>query len=606
MPSSLRDLLSSDGFRSLPPPPPAAARQPGSQHRPGAKRDPVTAPPRNRTPLRFLSCRSDSAVAIPSQEPIPNSNAGVYKPGRELERAIFALSRSRSLAECEAAVEVIARAWIAAAAGGGAAATTAISSAAVAEGLLEVLLASRDDAIAEIAMSLLADLVSHSENNRKAVLAADPNLETFFKLLRTRKLFLKAAVLLYLLRPRSKNLAALEWIPLVLRVLQHGDSRQRLFSVQCRPRSAAFYLLEQLLCKCDAEQSRKNARQVMAMRGLEMLIWRFEDGDERQACSAGGLIVACVRADEICAEFVVDRLKKASLVEILAGNRVRSRDCALSLLVELISRSRRTKVRGFLDELKNSGSINAMHVLLVYLQKAPAEQRPLAAAILLQIDLLLGDPLQHSVYREEAIDALMEAMDCGSGRKVQESCSKAILFLCSRFSGSGEASMEAWLLIKSGFNPIGVVFYPLDDDEEAEMEDWRKRFSSIFLRRRGERFSSSLSKCLASGIPSLARSCLVMVTWTSMSISASLKSPHLAVAWSPLVPALLDRLSRDRAMEERVLAAFSLRNIIQNHDLLLSRLLPLDRRSTALLRDLAEVTWAAKEVLLAVDPTNPQ
>ena len=63
-----------------------------------------------------------------------------------------------------------------------------------------------------------------------------------------------------------------------------------------------------------------------------------------------------------------------------------------------------------------------------------------------------GDPMQYSVHREEAIDALIEAMDHNSRKKVQESCSRALCILCCRFSQTGEASVEDWLLRKSGFN----------------------------------------------------------------------------------------------------------------------------------------------------------
>ena len=43
----------------------------------------------------------------------------------------------------------------------------------------------------------------------------------------------------------------------------------------------------------------------------------------------------------------------------------------------------------FLRELKNSGCLNTMHILLVYLQQAPLVQHPLAAVLLLQLDLLV-------------------------------------------------------------------------------------------------------------------------------------------------------------------------------------------------------------------------
>lgn len=123
-----------------------------------------------------------------------------------------------------------------------------------------------------------------------------------------------------------------------------------------------------------------------------------------------------------------------------------------------------------------------MHILLVYLQQAPTEQRPLAAAILLQLDLLVplpltilligfvsklhycfgflyilvilqGDPLQYSVYREEAIDAIVAVMERNShNKKVQEQCSRALLLLAGRFSSTGMVTAEAWLLKKAGLD----------------------------------------------------------------------------------------------------------------------------------------------------------
>lgn len=55
----------------------------------------------------------------------------------------------------------------------------------------------------------------------------------------------------------------------------------------------------------------------------------------------------------------------------------------------LLSSNRTTKIVEFVKELKNSGCLNTMHILLVYLQQAPLVQHPLAAIMLLQLDLLV-------------------------------------------------------------------------------------------------------------------------------------------------------------------------------------------------------------------------
>lgn len=82
--------------------------------------------------------------------------------------------------------------------------------------------------------------------------------------------------------------------------------------------------------------------------------------------------------------------------------------------------------------------------------------RSLSQAFLLLYNPLItiflqGDPLQYSVYREEAIDAIMAALEHSSQSvKVQEQCARALLLLAGRFSSSGEPIAEAWLLKRAG------------------------------------------------------------------------------------------------------------------------------------------------------------
>lgn len=58
-----------------------------------------------------------------------------------------------------------------------------------------------------------------------------------------------------------------------------------------------------------------------------------------------------------------------------------------------------------------------------------------------------------SVYREEAVDAIIEALDCGKcNHKIQEQFARALMMLGGRFSYTGEATTENWLLQQAGFN----------------------------------------------------------------------------------------------------------------------------------------------------------
>lgn len=67
--------------------------------------------------------------------------------------------------------------------------------------------------------------------------------------------------------------------------------------------------------------------------------------------------------------------------------------------------------------------------------------------------MLQGDPFRCSVYREEAIEAMIGALNCQTcDEKVQERSARTLLMLGGWFSYTGEASTEHWLLQQAGFS----------------------------------------------------------------------------------------------------------------------------------------------------------
>ncbi|XP_068319495.1 putative E3 ubiquitin-protein ligase LIN-1 [Pyrus communis] len=320
--------------------------------------------------------------------------------------------------------------------------------------MLEVLFASSDEEILELVISVLAELTTRNEMIRQIILNSDPQLEIFMRLLRSNGLFLKAAILLYLLKPKAKQMISVEWAALVLRVLEFGDQLQMLFTVRCSPQVAALYLLDQLLTGFDEDRNLENAGEVISLGGLSLLVAQIERGETHERNNITSIIVCCVRADGRCRNYLADFLNKASLLELVVlGNGKNSTGSAFTLLIEMLCLSRRTKITEILDGLKEgSGGFNTMQILLVYLQRAPLEERPLIASVLLQLDLM-GDPFRRSVYREEAIEAIIEAINCRTCHvKVQQRSARALSMLGGRFSDAGEATTEHWLLQEAGYS----------------------------------------------------------------------------------------------------------------------------------------------------------
>ncbi|TKY58966.1 putative E3 ubiquitin-protein ligase LIN-2 [Spatholobus suberectus] len=401
-----------------------------------------------------FSCRSMLAESLVNSN-YTSANASFRKEttvlSSEFVGAITTICSSDILSECEFAFRVIAKVWLNSHADP--LIEEALSQSSVVEAILEVLLASSEDEILELAISVLAELVGRKDAIRQIILSLDPQLEIFVRLLRRTGLFLKAAVLLYLLKPQAKQLLSPEWVPLVVRVLEFGDKVLTLFTVQCNPQAAAIYFMNQLLTGFDEDKNLENARQVVSLGGLTLLMKRIEEGEVLERNNAALIIYRCIRAEGSCRNFLADNIKKSSLLELIVlGNRKNCSGCAFSVLAELLYLDRTTKILNFLRGLKDGwGGLNTMHILFIYLQRAPPEERPLVAVILLLLDIM-EDPFKGTLYRAEAIEAIVAALNCQVCNDIiQEQSARALLLLAGHFSYTGESLMERTLLQQAGF-----------------------------------------------------------------------------------------------------------------------------------------------------------
>lgn len=292
----------------------------------------------------FFSCQNAPTECLVNRNLIVKSNSvqqedTSHLPSSNLGSAISILYSSDSLSDCEGAVRAITKAWLDS--HGDPVIEAMLSEPPLIQGMLEVLFASSNDEILELVISVLAEFVARNDQNTKIILNFDPQLEIFMRLLRSSGLFLKAAVLLYLLKPKAKQMKSLEWVALVLRVLEFGDQLQTLFTVRCSPQAAALYLLDQLLTGFDEDRNLENARQVVSLGGLSLLVNQIEKGDTHERNSVASIISCCVRADGSCRNYLADFLDKPSLLELIVlGNGSNSTCSAFALLIEILCLSR--------------------------------------------------------------------------------------------------------------------------------------------------------------------------------------------------------------------------------------------------------------------------
>ncbi|KAI3664879.1 hypothetical protein L6452_43490 [Arctium lappa] len=554
----------------------------------------------------FLPCQS-------LQPKPPSMKSCMIMPPSDLTRAISTISTSENLTECETAVRIMTNAWL-----NNPLVEKTLSKPSVIEGLLEVLFAATNEEIQELVISLLTEFVTRNEANGKIILSLDPQLEGFTTLMRNSSLFLKAASLLYLVKPEAKQMMSTEWIPLVLRVLEFGDQTQTLFSVRCSPQIAAYYFLDQLLTGFDEDRNLENGRQVISLGGLSLLLRRMVIGDTVEKIKAASVIYCCIRADGRCRHYLADNLNPELVLSLLIdAKELDSDEIMVSLIVELICLNRleqRTKL--FNKLLKGWDCLNTLQILLVSLQRATREIRPLVAAIMLQLDLM-GDPLKSSVYREESIEAITEALDSQiCNENVQKQAAKALLILGGRYGYTGTPEVEKWILKEAGYDEsleggfhgrYYVVKGSKHLDEDDEIEHWQRKAAMGLWISGGEKLIAALGESIANGIPCLARASLVTVAWMSKFVHTVGDGDVLrSTALLTMVRQLIESLNRTSTIEERVLASFSLLALSKSSGLVFEISDDEKKAMVVHLRNISKVTWTAKKLtsVIAGSPTR--
>ncbi|EOY32442.1 hypothetical protein QUC31_019409 [Theobroma cacao] len=367
------------------------------------------------------------------------------------------------------------------------------------------------------------------------------------------------------------------------------------------------FILQQLLTTLGTEERIMNTKHLISLGGLPFLIQRFESGNLEEKTRVAALLSCCIEADSSCRYHIARDINKQCLVELICSKQDKSRGNAVLLLTELICLSRRKDVPLLLSELKNEEIVNTMHALHVYLQSSPPVQRPLVATLLLNIDHLV-EPRKYSLYRQEALDVITEALDNSLiDEEVREKCCRALLILGGRFSLSGKLLTEGWILKLAGFNDgcevnsidkeedVDVDDTILLEDEECANEDWLRNLSVSLVGSGEKSFLKAISKCLSSGNLDLVTACLTTVVWLTSALSSLTDAEVRLSTFCTLISQLKQILENGAQVEHKVLASMSLLNFSKISECR-GLLMTIIEEIAIPLRSLADVTWTAKQL----------
>lgn len=488
----------------------------------------------------------------------------------DLKPHIECLCNSEDLKECETAVLTIAKTWKDSNAES--AIHCCLSTPTIVNGFVEILSASLNREVIRTSIYILSELISAEGSVGETLTSVDSDFDCLASLLKNG--LSEAAVLIYQLRPSFAQLLAHEFISSLVQIISNKHENKSDLQLIMEPKEAAIALLEEILMGGDENCKYINAMGVISANGIPALIKCMDRVEGRH--SIVSVLLCCIKADRSCRNVIATRIDLPLVLELFHGGNDGLRGICVEFLSEIVQLNRRTICNKVLQRIKEEGAFSTMHAFLVYLQMAPMEQQLLIATLLLQLDLLV-EPRKMSIYREEAIEALIEGLRRKDFLNFQIMASDALISLSGRLTSSGKSYNEELLLKIAGFDqPYNTVMKEeklilhetesketMEEDEKAA-KSWEKRVAFVLCNHEKGSIFKVLEECLKSDSLEMAKSCLVLSTWLVHMLSRLPETGVRNAARKSLLDQFINVLLSSRNLEEKILATLALKSFIKD------------------------------------------
>ncbi|KAG6550963.1 hypothetical protein Mapa_007578 [Marchantia paleacea] len=551
---------------------------------------------------------SRRTLSINQDRSTPQSPVNIDGLLLDVRPAINRLCSSEDFEECESLALEIARSWQEARADPRLVA--ALSKAGAADGLMEVLANSSSLEVLRATIYLLSGLVDKDDSTRQVMFRIDPRMTALIGIL--RKGLTMAVVLLYQLKLPVQQLAPLDLLPLLVLVIKQSDENRAVvvdhdeLPLIVRPKSAAIMLLDQIVTSGDPAASVQSAQAILALQAVPALISSLESSNMDERISVVSLLLSCMQSDGRSRHLIVQLCNLTPVVDLLHSGNNRARTVTISFLADLVHLPRRSSCRDVLHAVKKEGLLSSMHVLLVHLQMAPIEQKPVAAGLLLQLDLL-EEPRKRSMFREEAVESLVEALNNTEDVISQIEAARTLESLGGRYSCSGRSMMEPWLLRTAGLEKSYQSFVkeePDCSDQTPEEEEekvarlWERRVAGALVGHDLGTLIDSLGQGIQCKNPEVSKPSMVVATWLTHLLPVLPDTGIRQTARSFFLDHFVGVLQTSKELPQRALAALAIHSFISDQEGI-EELLKYAKDICGPLRQLKKTTWVAKEILRA-------
>ncbi|KAI3983686.1 hypothetical protein MKX01_001090 [Papaver californicum] len=498
------------------------------------------------------------------------SQANIDGTISELPLAIDHLCMSEILVESETAVLQIERYWCGVEKDFDM--QNMLSKPAVINGFVEILFNSVDPKVLRTTVFLLTELGSRDKNVIQTLTRVDSDVDCIVALF--KKGLYEAVVLIYMLRPSTTSLFEMGVVEFLVTVVQQKEEDMSVLYL--KPKTASVLLLGQILLKGEeSNESSTVAQSIISSNAVGSVVERLQAAQVEERISAVRILLRCMLKDGKCRNIIADKAELAPILESFIGANDGEKFEIVHFLSELVKLNRRTFNEQLLHIIKDEGAFSTMHTLLIYLQSANQDQSPIAAGLLLQLDILV-EPRKMSMYREEAIDVLISCLKNVEFPRSQKAAASTIVSLQGRFSYSGEPLARAVLLKHAGVDKKHTNFRRMEQysqtfstsedhlEDENAADEWERKMAFVLVSHEFGLLFEALAEGLESKYAEVASACFVSATWLTYMLAILPNTGVRGAARSCLLKHFVSIFKSTTDTEDKALALLSLRSFI--HD----------------------------------------
>ncbi|XP_027066715.1 putative E3 ubiquitin-protein ligase LIN [Coffea arabica] len=442
-----------------------------------------------------------------------------------------------------------------------------MSKPAVINSFMEILFNSVDPRVLSATVFLLSELGLRDNNVIQTLTRVDSDVECIASLF--KRGLLEAVVLVYLLRPSAVSLAEMDIVDPLLTVLKTRELD--LLKMCMKQKTATVLLLGQLLNSGEEVRTSEIARDLISENGIEYIMGSLDAEVREEKISAIVILLRCMLEDGKCRNMIADKAELCPILESFVGANDEDFYQIVQFLSELVKLERRTFNEQILHIIRDEGTFSTMHMLLIYLQAAPQEQCPVVAGLLLQLDLL-AEPRKMSIYREEAIDALISCLKNPDCRSAQIAAAETIVSLQGRFSHAGKPLARDFLLKCARVNrnkwmkrdQLGSIPDEIQEnmEEDNSAEKWEKKMAFVLVTHEFGIIFEALAEGLRSRYAELSSACLVAATWLVHMLSILPDTGVRGAARVCLMKCFVSIFKSSKDNEDKLLSMLALNSFI--------------------------------------------